>query len=46
MGEGAAVIDSYPDGAAAWTANVANDDPTAANTFTVFAICVAAGAPG
>ena len=25
--EGAAVIDSYPDGAAAWTATVANDDP-------------------
>lgn len=44
--EGASVIDSYPDGAAAWTATVANDDPAAANTFSVFAICVAAGQVG
>ena len=27
VGEGAAVVDSFPDGAAAWTATVANDDP-------------------
>jgi hypothetical protein len=42
----AGVVDSYPDGAAAWTATVANDDPTASKTFSVFAICVAAAQVG
>jgi hypothetical protein len=41
-----ATHDSYPDSARAWTATVGNDDPTAAHSFSVFAICVAAGTIG
>jgi hypothetical protein len=44
--ENMAVIDSYPDaGGRAWTVHVGNDD-TAAHTFTVYAICIPAGAAG
>jgi hypothetical protein len=40
------VVDGYPDGAAAWTSNVNNDDPLAAHTATVYTICIAASTPG
>ena len=40
------VVDSYPDGAAAWTANVNNDDPLGPRTATVFAVCIPASTPG
>jgi hypothetical protein len=39
--------DSYPDGGGrSWTANVVSDDTAAPHPFSVFAICVPAGAPG
>jgi hypothetical protein len=44
--ENMSVVDGYPDGAAAWTANVNNDDVAAAHTATVYAICIAASTPG
>jgi hypothetical protein len=44
--EGVSAVDGFPDGAAAWTATVANDDEAAAHAFTVFAICVAAAQVG
>ncbi|MGH2970248.1 MAG: hypothetical protein ACRDK0_14490 [Solirubrobacteraceae bacterium] len=44
--ESMSVVDSFPDGAAAWTSNANNDDPAAAHSFTVFAICVTAATPG
>jgi hypothetical protein len=40
------VEDTYPEGAAAWTANVNNDDIAAPRTATVYAVCVPASAPG
>jgi hypothetical protein len=40
------VEDTYPEGAAAWTANVNNDDPLGARTATVYAICIPASTPG
>jgi hypothetical protein len=44
--EGAAVVDSYPDGVAGWTVTAANDDPAAAHQFSVYALCIPAGSPG
>jgi hypothetical protein len=42
-----AVVDSFPDaGGRAWTAHVDNSDTGAQHTFSVFAICVAAGSVG
>jgi hypothetical protein len=41
------ILDSFPAaGGRTWTGRVRNDDDTAAHTFTVFAICVPAGAAG
>ena len=40
------VEDTYPEGAAAWTANVNNDDTTAPRTATVYAVCIPASSPG
>jgi hypothetical protein len=40
------IVDGYPESAAGWTANVNNDDTTAARTATVYAICVPASSPG
>jgi hypothetical protein len=40
------VEDTYPEGAAAWTANVNNDDITAPRTATVYVVCIPASAPG
>ena len=40
------VEDTYPEGAAAWTANVNNDDITAPRTATVYAVCIPASTPG
>ncbi len=45
--ENTAVIDSYPDGGGrGWSVRVGNDDAEAAHTFTVYVICVPAGAAG
>jgi hypothetical protein len=44
--ENMSVVDGYPDGAAAWTANVNNDEVNVAHTATVYAICIAASTPG
>ena len=44
--DGAAVVDSYPNGVAGWHVTAANDDPAATHTFTVYAICIPAGSPG
>jgi hypothetical protein len=46
--EGAAMSTeaSFPDGAAAWTARVNNDDLGVAHAVVVFAICIPAGAIG
>jgi hypothetical protein len=44
--ENMSVVDGYPDGAAAWTANVNNDEVGVVHSFTVFAICIAASTPG
>jgi hypothetical protein len=42
-----AVVDGYPDsGGRAWTGRVDNSDTGAAHGFTVFAVCVPAGAVG
>jgi hypothetical protein len=41
-----AAHESYPATARTWTAIVGNDDINVAHTFTVFAICVPAGAVG
>jgi hypothetical protein len=42
-----AVIDSYPDaGGRAWSARVSNDDIGVGHSFTVYAICIPAGAAG
>jgi hypothetical protein len=38
--EGLRVADSYPDGPAAWSAHVINDDPSGSGSFTVYAACV------
>jgi hypothetical protein len=43
---GMGVTDSHPDGTAGWTAGIHNDDPDAGHGFSVFAICVRAGAAG
>jgi hypothetical protein len=40
------VVDGYPDGAAAWTANANNDELGVTHNFTVYALCIGAGAPG
>ncbi|WP_037412109.1 hypothetical protein [Candidatus Solirubrobacter pratensis] len=41
------IIDSFPSGGGrTWSAQVRNDDETAAHTFSVFAVCVPAGAAG
>jgi hypothetical protein len=40
------VEDTYPEGAAAWTANVNNDDLAGPRTATVYAVCIPASAPG
>lgn len=40
------VEDTYPEGAAAWTANVNNDDLLSARTATVYAVCIPASTPG
>jgi hypothetical protein len=44
--ENMSIVDSFPDGAAAWTAHANNDDTAAAHSFTVYAICVSATTPG
>jgi hypothetical protein len=45
--ENTAVVDSFPDGGGrAWTARVDNGDIALPHTFSVFAICVAAGSVG
>jgi hypothetical protein len=44
--DGAAVVDSYPNGVAGWTVTAANDDPAAAHQFSVYALCIAGGSPG
>jgi hypothetical protein len=42
-----AVVDSYPDGGGrAWTGRVDNSDTGAAHGFTVYAVCIPAGAVG
>jgi hypothetical protein len=41
-----ATHESYPSTARTWTAVVGNDDETAPHNFTVYAICVPAGAVG
>jgi hypothetical protein len=41
------IIDSFPSGGGrTWSGQVRNDDETAAHTFSVFAVCVPAGAAG
>ena len=40
------IVDSYADTAAAWTANVNNDDAAAPRNATVFAVCIPASASG
>jgi hypothetical protein len=41
------IIDSFPsNGGRTWSGEVRNDDETAAHTFTVFVVCVPAGAAG
>ena len=40
------VTDTYPEGAAAWTAHVNNDDTTSARTATVYAVCITSPTPG
>lgn len=44
--EGAAVVDSFPNGVAGWTVTAANDDPAAPHQFSVYALCIAGGSPG
>jgi hypothetical protein len=44
--ENMSVVDGYPDGAAAWTANANNDEVGQTHNFTVYAICVPATTPG
>jgi hypothetical protein len=44
--ENMSVVDTYPDGAAAWTVHAHNDDPLAAHSFTTYAICITATTPG
>jgi hypothetical protein len=44
--ENMSVVDGYPDGAAAWTANANNDEVGVTHNFTVYAICIAATTPG
>jgi hypothetical protein len=38
--EGLRLADSYPDGPAAWSVHVINDDPSGTAGFTVYAVCV------
>jgi hypothetical protein len=38
--------ESYPSTARTWTATVGNDDDTAPHNFTVFVVCIPAGAVG
>jgi hypothetical protein len=41
------IVDSYPSGGGrTWTGHVRNDDEASAHTFTVFAVCLPAGAAG
>jgi hypothetical protein len=40
------VVDTYPEGAAAWTAHVNNDDVLGPHTATVYAVCIPASTPG
>jgi hypothetical protein len=44
--ENMSVVDGYPNGAAAWTANANNDEVGVTHSFTVYAICIPATAPG
>lgn len=46
LDEEMSVVDGYPDGAAAWTAHVNNDQVGVPHTATVYAICIAASTPG
>jgi hypothetical protein len=41
-----AVVDSYPESTTAWTAHVDNSDTASAHSFSVFVICIPAGAVG
>jgi hypothetical protein len=40
------IIDSYPSSGRTWIGHVRNDDVASAHTFTVFVVCVPAGAAG
>lgn len=44
--ENMSVVDGFPDGAGAWTANANNDEVGVTHNFTVYAICIAATSPG
>jgi hypothetical protein len=44
--ENMSVVDGFPDGAAAWTANANNDEVGVTHNFTVYAICIPATSPG
>jgi hypothetical protein len=44
--EGLRLADSYPDGPAAWSAHVINDDPSGSAGYTVYAACVTSRSVG
>jgi hypothetical protein len=46
LDEQMSLVDSYPEAAGSWVAHVNNDDPLAARTATVYAICITASTPG